>query len=131
MGRGRPSALGRALIVDDEYMVALDLVAAMTSLGFETCEIVASVRAAQSAAMENPPDLVIMDINLAGGREGIEAARWLREVCGAPIVFVTSYADDDTVSRINEQVPGAPVLAKSDYRDRLPAALASVLPAAR
>jgi CheY-like chemotaxis protein len=48
---------------------------------------------------------VLIDINLEGGREGIEVARWLRKVCEAPIVFVTGYTDHDTVERIHEQVP--------------------------
>jgi CheY-like chemotaxis protein len=58
-------------------------------------------------AMENQPDIVLMDVNLEGGREGIEAARWLREVCDIPVVFVTAYTDPDTVERIHEQVPRA------------------------
>jgi DNA-binding NarL/FixJ family response regulator len=39
--------------------------------------------------MSDEPGIVLMDINLEGGREGIEAARWLREVCGTAVVFVT------------------------------------------
>ena len=65
--------------------------------------------------MEDAPDIVLMDVNLEGGREGIEAARWLREVCDIPVVFVTAYTDPDTVERIHEQVPGAPVIAKPLY----------------
>src|SRR5687768_7405779 len=38
-----------------------------------------------------------MDVNLEGGREGIEVARWL--VCEAPGVFITGYCDPDTVKR--------------------------------
>jgi CheY-like chemotaxis protein len=76
--------------------------------------------------MEDPPDIVLMDVNLEGGREGIEAARWLREVCDIPIVFVTGNADPDTVERIHQQVPGAPVLPKLVYRDRLAQAVATV-----
>ena len=53
------------------------------------------------------------------GREGIEAAKWLREVCDIPIVFITAYTDHDTVARIHVQVPGAPVIAKSLFRSRL------------
>jgi CheY-like chemotaxis protein len=67
-----------------------------------------------------------MDVNLEGGREGIEAARWLREVCDIPIVFVTGNADPDTVERIHQQVPCAPVLPKLVYRDRLADAVAAV-----
>ena len=55
--------------------------------------------------------------------------RWLSKVCEAPIVFVTGYTDRDTVDRIHEQVPGAPVLSKSVYGDRLADAVAAVMPA--
>jgi DNA-binding NarL/FixJ family response regulator len=60
--------------------------------------------------MSNQPDIVLMDINLEGGREWIEVARWLRTVCEAPVVFISGYTDRDTVERIHEQVPDAPVL---------------------
>jgi hypothetical protein len=36
-----------------------------------------------------------------------------------PVVFITAYADHDTVARIHEEIPGAPVIAKSLYRGRL------------
>jgi hypothetical protein len=64
---------------------------------------------------------------LEGGREGIEVARWLSRVCEAPIVFVTGYTDRD-VDRVHEQVPGAPVLSKPVYGDRLADAVAAVIP---
>jgi DNA-binding LytR/AlgR family response regulator len=67
-----------------------------------------------------------MDVNLEDGREGIEAARWLRKVCDAPIVFVTGYTDRATVERIHEHVPEAPVLPKPVYRDRLADAISVV-----
>ena len=66
-----------------------------------------------------------MDVCLEGGREGIETARWLREVCGASVVFVTACNDERTVDRIHERVPGAPVLAKPVYSDELASAVAS------
>ena len=77
-------------------------------------------------AMDNQPDVVLMDINLEGGREGIEVARWLSTVCEAPVVFITGYTDRDTLDRIQQQVPGAPVLPKPIYRDGLAAAVAAV-----
>jgi two-component system cell cycle sensor histidine kinase/response regulator CckA len=69
----------RALIVEDETMFAMGLVADMYALGFDTCDLAANGQDAFLQAMEDPPDIVLMDINLEGGREGIEAARWLRE----------------------------------------------------
>ncbi|MGA7457234.1 MAG: response regulator [Methyloceanibacter sp.] len=114
----------RALIVEDEIVIALDLENAMTDLGYEVCALAPSERSARAVAMQEEPDLALVDVCLAGGREGIEMARWLREVCGISIVFVTACDDEATVERIRERVPGAPVLAKPVYRDGLAAAVA-------
>ena len=109
----------RALIVEDETVFAMGLAVDMQALGFANCDLAANGQDAFLKAMEDQPDIVLMDVNLEGGREGIEAARWLREVCDIPVVFITAYTDHDTVARIHEQVPGAPVIAKSLYRSRL------------
>ena len=55
----------------------------------------------------------------AGARTGIETARWLKQVCDVPIVFVTAHSDDSSLERIHDVVPGAPVLSKPVYRDTL------------
>jgi CheY-like chemotaxis protein len=115
----RSPAHRRALIVEDESLFAMSLAVDMQALGFTTCDIAANGQDAFLKVMEDAPDIVLMDVNLEGGREGIEAARWLREVCDIPVVFVTAYTDPDTVERIHEQVPDAPVIAKPLYRDRL------------
>ena len=118
-------ALRRALIVEDEFLIALDLETDLCALGFNVCDLAANADKARYLAMSNQPDVVLMDVNLEGGREGIEAARWLRDVCQTAVVFVTSYNDDDTVERIHQQVPGAPVLAKPVYRKTLAGAVAA------
>jgi DNA-binding NarL/FixJ family response regulator len=116
------------MIVEDEIMIALGLEADMQALGFDTCDLAANGEEAFLRAKRDQPDVVLMDVNLEGGREGIEAARWLRAVCDVPVVFITGYTDRDTVERIHEQVPGAPVLSKPIYRDRLADAVAAVSP---
>ena len=85
MGR-IPPRRRRALIVEDEILIALDLEDAMSDLGFEVCPLASSDRNARSLAMRDQPDIVLVDVCLEGGREGIETARWLREVCGASVV---------------------------------------------
>ena len=126
MAQRSPSHGGRALIVEDEIYFAINLEADMHALGFDICDLAANGQQACRLAKTNQPDVVLMDINLEGGREGIEVARWLRKVCEAPIVFITGYTDRDTVERIHEQVPGAPVLSKPVYGDRLADAVAAV-----
>lgn len=113
----------RALIVEDEVFFAICLEADMRALGFDICDLAADGQHASRLAMSNQPDVVLMDINLEGGREGIEVARWLREVCEAPVVFITGYTDRDTIERIQQQVPNAPVLTKVGYHSRLAAAV--------
>ena len=116
----------RALIVEDEFMIAIDLENAMSALGFDVCGLAPSDRRARSLAMSDQPDIALVDVCLNGGREGIETGRWLREVCGASIVFVTACNDEGTIKRIHEQVPGAPVVSKLAYRNRLADAVAEV-----
>jgi len=90
-------------------------------------EFLYSLNRLNVATSRNQPDIVLMDVCLDGGREGIEAGRWLREVCGVPVVFVTGYDDPDTIERIHERVPGAPVLAKPVYREGLADAVAETI----
>jgi two-component system, response regulator PdtaR len=116
MTKRSPTPCRRALIVEDEIMIALDLEDAMRALGFEVCGLAPSDSTARSLAMRDQPDLVLMDVCLSGGREGIETARWVREVCGASIVFVTANTDATTLERIHERVPGAPFLPKPVHR---------------
>jgi DNA-binding NarL/FixJ family response regulator len=109
----------RALIVDDEFLIAFDLEDSMRELGFDVCTLASNEKDAIELAKSNTPDVVLMDVYLGGTRAGIETARWLREVCGVPIVFVTAHNDDGTLERIHEVVPGAPVLSKPVYRETL------------
>ena len=126
MAQPSPEHHRRALIVDDEIIFAINLEADMHALGFDICDLAANGHQASRLAMSNQPDIVLMDINLEGGREGIETARWIRSVCEAPILFITGYTDPDTIDRIHEQVPGACVLSKMIYRDSLAAAVGAV-----
>jgi DNA-binding NarL/FixJ family response regulator len=107
----------RALIVDDEFLIAFDLEASMHE--FDVCNVASNEKDAKELAMSNPPDVAVIDVYLGGARTGIETARWLKEVCDVPIVFVTAHSDDSTLERIHDVVPGAPVLSKPVYRDTL------------
>jgi DNA-binding response OmpR family regulator len=124
MNMSKNSRRRRALIVEDEYLIAHDLEAAMHDLGFEDCAVAPNSRQAHTLSMSEAPDIVVVDVCLEGGREGIELGRWLRQIFQVPVVFVTSYSDDDTVARIRQCVPGAPILPKPVYPERLADAIA-------
>jgi DNA-binding NarL/FixJ family response regulator len=125
MAQSLPSR--RALIVDDEFLIAFDLEASMHALGFDVCAVASNEKDAIELAKSNPPDVVVMDVYLGGTRAGIEAARWLREVCGVPVVFVTAHSDDGTLERIRSVLPGAPVLSKPVYRENLAHAISAAI----
>ena len=116
----------RALIIEDEFLIAIDLEATMFELGFDVCALAPSACKARSLAMDDQPDVAVIDVCLEGGREGIEIGRWLREVCDVPIVFVTANRDAETLERIHHQVPTAPVLSKPVFRRQLADAIATV-----
>ena len=126
MAQRSPPHHRRALIVEDEIYFAINLEADMHALGFDICDLAANGQQACRLAKTNQPDVVLMDINLEGGREGIEVARWIRNVCEAPIFFISGHTDRETVERIHRQVPGAPVLSKPIDGDRLADAVAVV-----
>ncbi|MBT3754648.1 MAG: response regulator [Candidatus Cloacimonetes bacterium] len=83
----------RILIAEDELLVAQQLQMGLESLGYDVCDSVFCGEDAIVKAEENFPDLIIMDINLAGMIDGIEAAKEITENLQIPIVFMTSYSD--------------------------------------
>jgi CheY-like chemotaxis protein len=94
MSSGHPGRQ-RALIVEDEILIALALEAEVKDLGFDVCGLAANATQAIAMAMEGEPDIAVMDIYLNGARDGIETARVLRDLCGVQVVFVTAYSDDE------------------------------------
>ena len=93
MAQRSPPHRGRALIVEDEILFALNLEAEMHTLGFDICDLAANGHQASTLAMSN---VVLMDINLEGGREGIEVGRCLHTMYEAPVVFISGYTDRDS-----------------------------------
>jgi len=116
-----------ALIVGDEVSVALDLKGTLRALGFDICDVATDEEQAFWFAMGDRPDVIVMEVYLERGREGIEVARRLRDLCDAPVVFVIGYSDQATIERIHERVPGAPVVPKPAHRARLADAVAEVV----
>jgi len=88
------------LIVEDEYITALDLKLELESLNYIITDTVATGQDAIDTAAEKRPDVVIMDINLKGEMSGIEAAEKIAEL-GIPIIYLTANTDDFTFNKAN------------------------------
>ena len=119
-----PSA--RILIVEDEFAVAMELENRLTALGYEVIGHEMTGPDAIERAAETSPDLVLMDVNLAGtaeGRDGetsmdgVEAAQRIQADGPVPVVFVTAYSDSETVQRAAETTPYGYIVKPIEERE--------------
>jgi CheY-like chemotaxis protein len=95
----------RILVVEDESIVALDLISTLKKMGHS---IVAHALCGEDAirlAAETKPTLVMMDIRLQGEMDGIEAAGRIRASLGTPVIFLTAFVDDATRGRAMKTNP--------------------------
>ncbi|HEX8239501.1 MAG TPA: response regulator [Allosphingosinicella sp.] len=126
-GEDAPTDLGvlKVLIVEDESVIAWALQSLLEDLGHEVVAVASSGEAAVAAAAKHHPQLVMMDINLGRGPDGIEAAQRILSNGSAHVIFVSAYADEGTRARIAERVPGAPLVAKPVSARSIQSALAT------
>jgi len=106
----------RVLVVEDELIVAQDLRATLESLDYEVCAVVASGEAALEKAESLCPDLVLMDVVLAGEMMGTEAAGLIRKRFGIPVVYLTAYTDDETLAKAGVTDPAGYIV--KPFQDR-------------
>ncbi len=93
------------LIVEDESIIAEDMSDSLISLGYRVTDIVYSGEEAILSVAESRPDLVLMDVNLQGEIDGITAAEEIRSRFQVPVVYLTAYADENTLRRVNATKP--------------------------
>jgi CheY-like chemotaxis protein len=89
----------KILVVEDEYLLAAELEHHLQQAGFTVVGIASSAEEALEFATSEKPDLAVMDIRLAGPRDGIEAAIDLRSQLGIPSIFASAHADEATRKR--------------------------------
>jgi PAS domain S-box-containing protein len=87
----------RILIVEDEWIVAFHIQKSIEEMGYEVIGCITSGMEAVETAILEKPDLVLMDIILQGGMNGIEAAGEIIRQIDVPIVYLTAFADDQTL----------------------------------
>lgn len=107
----------RLLVVEDDAVIAADLGTLLTDLGHivvATCPDAAS--ALQSVAVHRP-DLVLLDINLGRGRDGVHVAEHLNAVEQVPFVFITGHTDQRTLDRVKATRPAGFIIKPFDEDD--------------
>jgi CheY-like chemotaxis protein len=95
----------RILIVEDEVITAIELESYLEDLGHIVVGIAGTAPDALAAAEQHRPDLILMDIRLAQGGDGVEVATELRRRYDLPSVFLTAHADGATRERADAARP--------------------------
>ena len=93
------SSKPRALIIEDETLIAEELKERLSRLGITVIAEVSSGEEGVEIATSERPDLVLMDIRLSGEKDGVQAAKEIRERVDVPIVYLTAHSDHPTVER--------------------------------
>lgn len=107
----------RILVVEDEAVMALDVRHRLGRLGYEVVGVAATGEQSLEMVEELEPDLVVMDIMLAGALDGVEAAARIRERYGTPVVFLTALSDPATLRRAGAAGPYGYVIKPFETRE--------------
>jgi DNA-binding LytR/AlgR family response regulator len=95
------------LIVEDESIVALDLANGLGQDGYQVAGIADNAEEAQQLFSENEVDIVLMDVNIIGSKDGIDTAVELLKKKQVPIIYLTAFTDAATINRIKQTHPAA------------------------
>lgn len=95
----------QVLIVEDEAIVSMDLRFKLEAMGYEVPAETSTGEEAVDAVSKHHPDVVLMDIRLSGEMDGIAAAAEIRRRFKIPVVYLTSYGDEDTLQRAKATGP--------------------------
>lgn len=95
----------KILVVEDEAIVAKDIAVCLKKIGYEVSDTLAKGERVFDSLKKEKPDLVLMDIMLAGDMTGIEVSSRIKKEYDIPVVFLTAYADEKTISKAKVTEP--------------------------
>ncbi|MGV3636524.1 MAG: LytR/AlgR family response regulator transcription factor [Flavobacteriales bacterium] len=107
----------RILIVEDEPLIAEDLRAHVEELGYEVCAVCDNALEAMGEVAARRPDLLLLDINLGDGADGVQLAEKVKAKHATPFIFVTSHSDKATLERVKPLQPAGFIIKPFDEND--------------
>jgi two-component system, response regulator PdtaR len=102
MQAGKPA---RILVIEDDLLIATQIETTLTEAGFDVVGLAPTGEEAIELAANDPPDLAVVDIRLAGDRNGVDTALELFRSHGIRCIFASAYSDDESRRRA---APAAP-----------------------
>lgn len=95
----------KIIIVEDEFVIYFSLRNIFQRRGYEVCDVVTTGEEAIITAEKEKPDVIIMDINLSGPMNGIEAGIKIRDRFAIPIIYMTGYSEKELMEKAKEVEP--------------------------
>lgn len=95
----------KILIVEDEFIVAENIEAILEKEGYEVCGIAGSAEDALKLVQKEKPGLVICDIFIRGNVNGIELAKEFSKQLPIPFIYLTAFADQQTLQKASQTNP--------------------------
>lgn len=92
----------KVLLVEDDLLAARVAEKILERLGYDVCAVLETGEEAVARAASLAPDVVLMDINLAGPMDGVAAARAIIDAVCVPVIFLTASVDPDIMTRVAE-----------------------------
>lgn len=105
------------LIVEDDEIITKVIDWRLNNLGYSVCGKTSTGIEALNFLKEQTPDLILMDINIKGGMDGIETAKKIKEIYSIPFVYITSHSDGPTLERAKETKPDGFIIKPFDDND--------------
>jgi response regulator NasT len=100
----------RIIIVDDDSLIRMDLRDLLQRMGYLVVGEAGDAQSGINTARSLRPDLVIMDVRMAGDKDGIDAAATLTAERLAPVLLLTAFSDMELVQRATEAGVGGYLL---------------------
>ena len=107
----------KLLVVEDEPIVSLDIKKRLEVLGYGKPLLASSGEEAVRVALAEQPALILMDIMLEGDMDGIDAAALIREQYNIPVIYLTAYADEETLQRAKITEPFGYIIKPFEDRE--------------
>ncbi|MBT7889339.1 MAG: response regulator [Deltaproteobacteria bacterium] len=107
----------RILVVEDEAVVAMETKSTLENWGYTVIATVNTGEKAVNITAAEKPDIILMDVQLQGDMDGIEAASRIRSESDIPIIFLTAYADEGRLERAKLTLPVGYLLKPFQDRD--------------
>ncbi|MFT6810214.1 MAG: DNA-binding NarL/FixJ family response regulator [Saprospiraceae bacterium] len=107
----------KVVIVEDEMLIRKQLKAILRKLNYEVFKSFANADSFLDCLPSLSPDIILFDINIRGSKNGIELAQIVRDKYSFPFIFITSYADRETIEAAKITRPNGYVIKPFDERD--------------